>query len=106
MTELNETKRFTDEVYRRAIKDEPRAVINHVRYNGYDNAVLFVKYSAGPEFAEVGLEGDHYFITVIATYGRNWDGSYNTKHQATFEVGKEEGNELFKQIKNTKTFEA
>ena len=105
MTDLQETKRFTDECYRRAIKNGARAVINHVKKNGYDNALIFTAYSAGDEFEQVGLKGEHYFITLMATYGRNWDGSYNTKHQETYEVSKEEGNEIFKRVKVSKRFD-
>lgn len=104
MTALYETKRFTDEVYRRAIKENPKAVINHIKHNGFDCALIFTSYVAGDEFAEVNLKGTHYFVTVIATYGRNFDGNYNTKHQETYEVSKEEGNEIYKRVKMAKVF--
>lgn len=102
MTALCETKRYTDEVYRRALKNNPKAVLNHIRYNNYDSAVIFLSYEAGDEFDQVDLKGEHYFITIISTYGHDWDGNYNTKYQETYEVSKEEGNKLYLEIKRTK----
>lgn len=106
MTELLAAKRFTDEVYRRALKESKRTVINHVNYNGYDYALLFVSYNAGDEFEEYGLKGEHYFVTLVATYGNNFDRySLNTKHQEVYEVSKDEGNEIYKRVKATRKFQ-
>lgn len=103
---LQECKRYTDEIYRRSIKGIPKAVINHIKHNGYDSAAVFTAYEAGNEFKEVGLQGNHYFITFVSTYGNEFDeNSYNTKHKTVYEVGKVEGNDLYKQIKTTMFFD-
>lgn len=83
---------------------DERAVINHVKVNGYHNAAIFRRFTPTEETKAYGLTEEKYYITFIATYGHEWDGKYNTQHQFTIEVSKEEGNELYKEITRTKTF--
>lgn len=105
MIELSNGKHLLDEIYRRSIQSEPKAVINHVKYNCYDYAMVFTEYIAGEEFEEFELAGEHYFITLIATYGSSFDGSYNTKYKEVFEVDKDEGNRIYVRTLKTKSFE-
>ena len=91
-------------------------VINHVKANGYHSAVVFKKFTATEEFAEEAnaefarygesvAAGEHYFITVVSTYGKayNYNYSENTKYKDTFEVSKDEGNRIYIEVMKTKT---
>lgn len=94
---------LVDEIYKRS---KPVKVIENVKENNkYINAVVFSKYTADEEFKDYGLEGEWYFVTSVATYGCKFtETCLNTKHQTTFVTTKDEGNELYKSIINTKTF--
>lgn len=84
-------------------------VISHVKANGYHSAVVFLKYTATEEFAteanaefarygESTTAGEHYYIMIIATYGKEYNENKNTKHKDTFEVSKEEGNRIYMEV--------
>jgi len=92
-------------------------VINHVRANGYHSAVVFKKFTvsesfaaeANAEFARYGesvTAGEHCFITIVSTYGKVYnDYSENTKYKQTFEVTRDEGNQIYMKVLNTKVLE-
>ena len=91
------------EIYKRS---KVVKVIENVKENNkYRNAVVFSKYTTDEEFKDYGLEGEWYFVTSVATYGRKFtETCFNTKNKVTFVITKDEGNELYRSIINTKTF--
>ncbi|MBQ2173820.1 MAG: hypothetical protein II453_01720 [Alphaproteobacteria bacterium] len=85
-------------------KAECKAVISHVKAYGIHSAIIFTIFTPDEAAKEFGITEKHYFITRISTYGQAYDGIGNTKNKASFEVTKEEGNQIYKEVKARQTF--
>lgn len=95
-------------------KADAVTVIDNVSANGYHSAVIFEKFTASVEFAEEAnrelahygesvTAGEHYFIRVVATFGKKYNAMRSTKYTDVFEVGKSEGNTIYKNVLRTRT---
>lgn len=84
---------------------EEKAVINHVKAYGIHSAIIFSVYTPGETAKEFGITEPHYFVTRISTYGKAYCGIRNTKNKASFEVSKEFGRRIYKEVLATKTFD-
>ena len=90
------------EIYRRS---KIVKVIENVKNGKYRNAIVFTKYIAGDEFKPYNLDGEHYFIVSVATYGEKFDIVFmNGKNVEVFITTKNEGNEIYKKVFETKRF--
>lgn len=79
--------------------------IKHVTVNGkHVHEVRFEKFIAGEEFRPYNEEGEHCFITFATKHPKNFY-ALGGEDKVIIEVTKEEGNEIYKQILKTKTFD-
>lgn len=102
-----ETMKFvSDEItYFMVRSAEEKAIINHVKAYGIHSAIIFSVYTPDKAAKEFGITEPHYFVTRISTYGKDYCGIRNTKNKASFEVSKEFGRKIYKEVFATKRFD-
>ena len=99
-------KHVSDEITYFMVRNaEKKAVINNVKAYGIHSAIVFSVYTPDDAAKEFGVTEPHYFVTRVSTYGRAYDGIGNTKNKASFEVSKELGRRIYKEVRATKTFD-
>lgn len=105
-TKEDTMKFVSDEItYFMVRKAEEKAVINNVKAYGIHSAIIFSVYTPDEAAKEFGITEPHYFVTRISTYGKAYCGIRNTKNKASFEVSKEFGRRIYKEVCTTKRFD-